>query len=203
MSNLNFSIHPAAIVSSNRIGQGTRIWAFCNIQEKAVIGSDCNIGDHCFLENNVTIGDRVTIKNGVSVWDGVIIEEDVFVGPNAVFTNDIYPRSKVYRDKPDKTVIRKGATIGANATVIAGCTIGRYAFIGAGAVVTGDVPDFTLWYGNPARQAGYVCMCARQIVFDSTPMDSSNKTYCRCACGLKYRLVDGYVLPEPNNSPEE
>ncbi len=197
MAGKSFFAHPTALVHSEYIGTGTRIWAFCNVQEKAVIGANCNIGDHCFIENNVRIGDRVTVKNGVSLWDGVVVEDDVFIGPNAVFTNDIYPRSRVHHDEPDRTLVGRGATIGANATVVAGHTVGRYAFIGAGAVLTGDAPDYTLWLGNPARLAGYVCMCAERLVFGESVDTTGTSTV--CACGRKYRLVDGAVVPDPDS----
>jgi acetyltransferase-like isoleucine patch superfamily enzyme len=190
-----YFIHPKAVVESSHIGEGTRIWAFCNVQQKARIGSGCNICDHCFIENNVIIGNDVTVKNGVSLWDGVVVEDSVFIGPHAVFTNDVYPRSKVYRDQFDKILIREGATIGANATIIAGHTIGCYAFVGAGAVVTCDIPDFTLWYGNPARLAGYVCRCAARLQFNhETPRGTEERAV--CACGLAYRLREGLVVPE-------
>ncbi len=149
--------HPTALVQSTKIGRGTRIWAFVNILPGAVIGQDCNICDHVFIENQVRIGDRVTIKCGVSIWDGVTIEDDVFVGPGAAFTNDRFPRSKQYLDRPVPTWIRQGASIGANATIIAGTTVGVYAMVGAGAVVTHDVPPYAIVVGNPARVQGYVC----------------------------------------------
>jgi len=188
MSNKEYYIHPTALVQTERIGKGTRIWAFCNVQEGAVIGADCNICDHSFVEKGVIIGDRVTVKNGVSLWDGMVIEDDVFLGPNAVFTNDIYPRSKVYQEMPDRTLIKEGATIGANAVVIAGHTVGRFAFIGAGAVVTKAVPDFTMWYGNPAAFVAYVCRCAKRLEF-------AQDDTARCECGLSYKLSNGLVVP--------
>ncbi len=191
MSDSDPYIHPTAIVDCTQIGAGTRIWAFCNIQARAVIGRDCNIGDHCFVENNVIVGDRVTIKNGVSLWDGVIVEDDIFIGPNAVFTNDVYPRSKVHHETPARTVLRRGATIGANAVIIAGHTIGQYAFIGAGSVVTRDVPDFTLWLGNPARQVGFVCKCAERLDISASP---NNNTEITCTCGMSYRVIDGSLI---------
>jgi acetyltransferase-like isoleucine patch superfamily enzyme len=189
MNEQKFFVHPKAICESNSIASGTRIWAFCNVQEKAVIGKDCNICDHCFVENNVVVGDRVTLKNGVSLWEGVKLEDDVFVGPNAVFTNDIKPRSKVYHDEPDRTLVRQGATIGANAVIIAGNTVGRYAFIGAGAVLTKSAPDFTIWLGNPARQAGFVCKCAERL----TKPDDQSETILTCSCGLKYQFTAGLL----------
>lgn len=179
-----FSVHETALVATERIGEGTRIWAFCNIQANVTIGKDCNVGDHCFIEQNVTLGDRVTVKNGVALWEGLTIENDVFIGPNAVFTNDLYPRSKAYLDKPVPTLLKEGCSIGANAVVLANRTIGRFAMIGAGAVVTKDIPDFTLWVGNPARQVGYVCRCSRQLTGDAT-------TELSCTCGRRYRLEHG------------
>ena len=150
-------LHEFAIVESNNIGHGTRVWAFAHILPGAVIGRDCNICDHTFIENDVVIGDRVTIKCGVQVWDGVRIEDDVFVGPNATFTNDPFSRSKAYLspDKLGRTIIRKGASIGANATILPGLTIGEHAMVGAGAVVTRDVPLKSIVLGNPAQIVGY------------------------------------------------
>ena len=148
--------HPHAIVESTTIGKGTRVWAFAHILPGAVIGSDCNICDHVFIENKVTMGDRVTIKCGVQLLDGIILEDDVFVGPNATFTNDPFPRSRQYPGEFPKTHVRKGASIGANATILPGLTIGQNAMVGAGAVVTRDVPPNAIVVGNPARITGYV-----------------------------------------------
>ena len=184
----DFTIHPTSIVKTTKVGAKTRIWAFCNILDGAVIGKDCNICDHCSIENGVTLGDRVTVKNGVSLWDGMTIEDDVFIGPNAVFTNDIYPRSKVYHDQPDKTLIKKGATIGANAVIVAGHTIGEFAFIGAGAVVTKDIPPYTVWLGNPAKFSGFICACAKRF-------DLLSGTAHTCACGKSYELSDNILSP--------
>ncbi len=149
-------IHPNALVESEDLGPGTRVWAFAHVMNGAKVGKGCNIGDHSFIESGVTIGNDVTIKNGVSVWDGVEIGDSVFVGPNVAFTNDIRPRSKVYHPEPVRTHILEGASIGANATILAGITIGKYAMVGAGAVVTKDVKDFELVIGCPARHAGWV-----------------------------------------------
>lgn len=148
--------HPNALVESQQIGPGTRIWAFAHVLPGAVVGADCNLCDHTFLENDVVLGDRVTIKCGVQVWDGVTLEDDVFVGPNATFTNDTFPRSRQYPEDFARTVVRQGASIGANATILAGLTIGRNAMVGAGAVVTKDVPPNAIVVGNPARIQGYV-----------------------------------------------
>jgi len=149
-------IHETAIVESENIGESTKIWAFCNILKGAIIGKNCNICDGCFIESNVTVGDNVTIKNGVYLWDGITIEDDVFIGPNATFTNDRYPRSKNIRYVQQMTILKLGCSIGANATILSGIVIGQHAMIGAGAVVTKDVPDFTLVYGNPATDRGRV-----------------------------------------------
>jgi len=148
-------IHEHALVESPRIGEGTRIWAFVHILPGALIGRDCNLCDHTFFENDVVIGDRVTVKCGVQIWDGVRIEDDVFVGPNATFTNDPFPRSKHYL-KPTQTTVMKGASIGANATILPGVVIGERSMVGAGAVVTRDVPADTIVVGNPAQISGYV-----------------------------------------------
>lgn len=143
-------IHPLSDVQTTQIGQHTSIWQFCVVLAGAQIGDHCNICAQVLIENDVVVGDNVTVKSGVQLWDGVTIEDNVFIGPNATFTNDLFPRSKVYPEKFSRTVIRKGASIGANATIVAGIEIGENAMIGAGAVVTKDVPANSLWYGNPA-----------------------------------------------------
>lgn len=145
-----FYVHPNALVETTNIGDGSRIWAFVHILPKAKIGSDCNICDHVFIENDVTVGDRVTVKCGVQLWDGVHLEDDVFVGPNATFTNDPFPRSK-QSFTLQQTIVKRGASIGANATILPGITIGEKALVAAGSVVTRDVPPFSLVMGNPAR----------------------------------------------------
>lgn len=144
-------IHPSSDVQSTSIGKNTKIWQFCVVLPKASIGTNCNICSCVFIENNVVIGNNVTIKSGVQLWDGLIIEDDVFIGPNATFTNDIMPRSKQYPHEFLVTHIKKGATIGANATILPGISIGVQAFVGAGAVVTKDVPDGATVIGNPAQ----------------------------------------------------
>jgi acetyltransferase-like isoleucine patch superfamily enzyme len=145
-------VHDHALCESQSIGEGTRIWAFVHVLPGAVIGSDCNICDHVFIENDVVVGSRVTIKCGVQLWDGLRVEDDVFVGPNVTFTNDAFPRSRQYPDDGfPETRVCEGASIGANATILPGVTIGRRAMVGAGAVVVRDVPDAAVVVGNPAR----------------------------------------------------
>ena len=148
--------HPAALVESEHIGPRTRIWAFAHVLPGAVIGADCNICDHVFIENDVRVGDRVTVKCGVQLWDGVVLEDDVFVGPNATFTNDPFPRSKQPPTEFSRTIVKAGASIGANATLLSGITVGRNAMVGAGAVVTHDVPENSVVVGNPARVSGKI-----------------------------------------------
>jgi UDP-2-acetamido-3-amino-2,3-dideoxy-glucuronate N-acetyltransferase len=149
-------IHATADVQSQNIGEGTLIWQFCVVLPGARIGYNCNLNYNVFVENDVVIGNNVTVKAGVQLWDGIRIEDGVFIGPNVTFTNDSYPRSKIHPEKYIKTIIRKGASIGANATVLAGVEIGEFSMIGAGSVVTGSIEPFTLWYGNPADLKGYV-----------------------------------------------
>ena len=161
----DFYVHPSALVETSEIGPGTKIWAFTHVMKNVVIGADCNIGDHIFIETGVKIGSGVTIKNGVTVWEGVEIEDFVFIGPNASFTNDQVPRSPRHPEVRarysgkgwlEKTIVREGATIGANATILCGLTLGRYSFVGAGSVVTKSVEPFRLTYGNPSRTKGFV-----------------------------------------------
>jgi len=147
--------HPQSLIESESIGDGTRIWAFAHVLPGARIGRDCNICDHVFIENDVIVGDRVTIKCGVQLWDGLRIEDDVFVGPNATFTNDPNPRSKHHLTEYPPTIIRAGASIGANATILPGITVGQHAMVGAGAVVTRSVPPHAVVVGNPARIVRY------------------------------------------------
>ncbi len=143
-------IHPLADVLSSHIGAGTNLWQFVVVLPNAVIGADCNICSHCFIENDVVMGDRVTMKSGVQLWDGLRVGDDVFIGPNVTFTNDKYPRSGNPEFRPQKTVIERGASLGAGAIILPGITIGQHAMIAAGAVVTRDVPEGKLVKGNPA-----------------------------------------------------
>ena len=148
--------HPHSLVETPHIGIGTRVWAFVHVLPGAVLGAGCNVCDHCYIESQVVIGDNVTLKCGVYLWDGITLENNVFVGPNVVFTNDLLPRSgnKDYVLRP--TLVKTGASLGANSTILAGITIGQYALTGIGSVVTRDVPAHALVYGNPARQHGWV-----------------------------------------------
>ena len=177
--------HPRSLVESKRaVGGGTRVWAFAHVMKGALVGRDCNIGDHAFIEAGSRVGDRVTIKNGVSVWRAVTLEDDVFVGPNAVFTNDLFPISR----SPGKLVptrVKKGSCIGANATLVCGITVGEYAFIGAGSTVTKDVPDYAVYYGNPARLQGYFCRCRQRLNFSGS--------LATCKCGLRFKKLKNAV----------
>jgi acetyltransferase-like isoleucine patch superfamily enzyme len=156
-------IHPTSDVQTPSIGTDSTVWQYCVILKNARIGDHCNINAHCFIENDVVVGDNVTVKSGVQLWDGITLEDNVFVGPNVTFTNDLTPRSKQYPEAFAKTVVRRGATLGANSTIIAGVTVGAYAMVGAGSVVTHPVPPHALVYGNPARQHGWVCECGHRL----------------------------------------
>ena len=172
--------HEQALVETRSIGEGTRVWRNAHILPGAVIGANCNIGENCYVEGHVTLGNGVTVKNNVAIWDNISIEDDVFIGPAAVFTNDFRPRAcikKTFREL-DSTVIKKGATIGANATIVCGITIYEHAFVGAGAVVTRDVPPYTVVYGNPAAHRGFMCEC-------TSPIPEQEGQY-TCPCGLRY-----------------
>ena len=172
-------IHPTAEVQSPNIGEGTQIWQYCVILKNAVLGKNCNINFNVFIENDVIIGDNVTVKSGVQLWDGLTIEDDVCIGPNVTFTNDFTPRSKQSYQLL-RTKVKEGASIGANSTIIGGVTIGRYALIGAGSVVTKDIPDNTLWYGNPAVFKCYVCQCGSKL---------DENFYCgKCGKTFKFKI---------------
>ncbi|MET3035641.1 acyltransferase [Chryseobacterium sp. NRRL B-14859] len=149
-------VHPLSDVQTESIGENTQVWQYCVVLKGAVIGDHCNINCQVFIENDVKIGDNVTIKPGVQIWDGVTLEDNVFIGPNVTFTNDLIPRSKKYPEVFAKTIIKKGASIGANSTIVAGNIIGENSLIGAGSVVTKNVPANTVWFGNPAKQKGSI-----------------------------------------------
>lgn len=178
-------VHPKGLCESDRVGPRTRVWAFAHVLPGARIGADCNIGDHAFIEGGAVIGDRVTVKNAVLVWDGVTVEDEVFLGPNMVFTNDLRPRA-AFKKGPGgllPTTVRRGATIGANATIVCGIEIGPQAFVAAGAVVAGDVPAHALVAGNPARRVGWVCTCGERLAAG----DAQDGGALACAaCGRRY-----------------
>ncbi len=182
----DYFVHESSYLDPGaRVGSGTKIWHFCHVMPGAVLGSGCSLGQNTFVGSNVVIGDNVKIQNNVSIYDNVTLEDDVFCGPSMVFTNVINPRSHVSRkDEFADTLVQRGASIGANATIVCGNTIGAYAFIGAGAVVTSDVPPYALIYGNPARQRGYVCQCGIKLELHD------DRGACQ-VCQRRYQLVDG------------
>jgi len=191
-----FSVHPTAVVDDGcTIGKGTKIWHFCHIMPRCTIGENCNIGQNVVVSPEVVLGNNVKVQNNVSIYTGVLCEDDVFLGPSMVFTNVINPRSAVNRkDQYAKTVVRKGATIGANATIVCGHNIGKYAFIAAGAVVTREVPDYALVMGNPARQSGWMSEYGHKLLFDSNGMATCEESQER------YKLERGIVTKIGNDS---
>lgn len=185
----NYFVHESSYVDDGcQIGRGTKIWHFSHIMNNCKIGNNCNIGQNVVISTNVILGNNVKVQNNVSVYTGVICEDDVFLGPSCVFTNVINPRSFIER-KNDyrKTIVKKGASIGANATIVCGHDIGQYAFIGAGSVVTKNIPDYALAVGNPAKVIGYVCQCGNRLQFDN------NKAVCGC-CNKKYEKKDDSII---------
>ena len=184
----DYFVHESSYVDDGAIvGKGTKVWHFSHVMPGAVIGERCSLGQNVNVGGKAVLGNNVKVQNNVSIYDRVIIEDDTFCGPSMVFTNVFNPRSHISRkDEYMETVIRRGATIGANATIICGNTVGRYALIGSGAVITKDVPDFALVYGNPARQQGWVCQCGVKLQLDGETAE------CK-ACGDKYKLVDGLL----------
>jgi UDP-2-acetamido-3-amino-2,3-dideoxy-glucuronate N-acetyltransferase len=180
-------IHEKALVETDNVGEGTRIWAFAHIQKSVVIGTNCNVGDHSFIEEGVTIGNNVTIKNGVSLWKYVHVADNVFLGPNAVLTNDLTPRSRAAEWAPVETWIEEGVSIGANATIVCGVRLGSRCFIGAGAVVTSDVRPHELVYGNPGRFGGWVCFCAQPLKRDRNLVQTCDR------CKRTYKVLDSGI----------
>ncbi len=185
----DYFVHESSYVDKGaKIGTGTKIWHFCHIMRAAEIGVECNLGQNVVVMSGAKIGNRVKIQNNVSIYDGVILEDDVFCGPSCVFTNVTTPRSHVSRKNEYRpTLVRHGATIGANATIVAGVTLGEYAFIGAGAVVTSDVAPFALMLGVPARRVGWMCTCGERV------HPTRGAATCE-RCGTRYREDDGQLI---------
>lgn len=186
---MSYYVHPSSYIDEPcQIGEGTKIWHFCHVMSGAVIGKDCHIGQNVVIAPNVILGNNVRVQNNVSVYEGVICEDDVFLGPSMVLTNVINPRSAISRKHEFRqTIIRKGATIGANATIVCGNEIGRYAFVGAGAVVTKPVPDYALVTGNPARLSGWVSEAGHKLHFNADCLALCPQT------GAQYRLENNRV----------
>ena len=189
MNTKNYFVHESSYVDEPcQIGKGTKIWHFSHVMKYSVIGENCNIGQNVVVSPDVQLGNNVKIQNNVSVYTGVVCEDDVFLGPSMVFTNVINPRSGVIRkEEYMKTVVKKGASIGANATIVCGNNIGKYAFIGAGAVVTKEVPDYALMVGNPSKNIGWMSEFGERLNFDSTGIAICDNT------GLKYKLINNLV----------
>jgi UDP-2-acetamido-3-amino-2,3-dideoxy-glucuronate N-acetyltransferase len=188
---MKYFAHETAVIDEGcQIGEGTKIWHFSHIMPNCILGSSCNIGQNVVISPEVVLGNNVKVQNNVSIYTGVICEDDVFLGPSMVFTNVMNPRSAVNRrDSYLKTIVKQGASIGANATIVCGHDIGRYAFIGAGAVVTKHVPDYALVVGNPARQIGWMSEYGHRLNFDENGLAECPES------GQKYRLVDsGHAL---------
>lgn len=188
------SIHPTAIVETKEVGEGTRIFAYAHLLEGSRVGACCSIGDHCYIEAGAAVGDNCTIKNGNMLWEGVTLEDGVFVGPHVFFTNDLYPRSRRmidsrYKDKSwvAPTLIKRGASLGAAAVILADVTVGEFAMVAAGAVVTKNVAAHALVLGNPARARGWVCRCGVPLKFKGAAA--------RCACGLKFKRTENEIKP--------
>lgn len=175
--------HPQSLAETGvSIGRGTRVWACAHVLAGAMIGEECNICDHTFIEGGVRMGNRVTLKCGVYLWDGMTVEDDVFIGPGAVFTNDFRPRSLRHLKAPFKTLLQKGCSIGANSTTLPNLTIGRWAMVGAGSVVTRGVPDFALVVGSPARFRAWICRCGEKL-------SPASGRLLKCACGRLYEQI--------------
>ncbi len=186
---VSFFVHPSSYIDENcEIGEGTKIWHFSHIMSNCKIGEKCNIGQNVVVSPEVTLGKNVKVQNNVSIYTGVICEDDVFLGPSMVFTNVINPRSAVNRKTEyQKTIVKQGASIGANATIVCGNTIGKFSFIGAGAVVTKDIPDYALVVGNPSKQIGWVSEFGHRLLFDENEMATCPETL------EKYKLENGIV----------
>ena len=187
-------IHESAYIENAKIGYGTKIWHFVHVRDGAKIGKNCNIGKGVYIDTNVEIGDDCKIQNFASIFQGVTIKNNVLIGPHVCFTNDLYPRASFWgEERIEKTLVQDGASIGANATIVAGINIGKYAIIGAGAVVTNDVPDYGLFYGNPARLKGFVCECGQKLY----RMDiDKNEVILQCKICKKIIKIDENIYKE-------
>lgn len=192
----DYFVHESSFVDEPcTIGKGTKIWHFCHIMKDSVIGEGCNIGQNVVISTGCVIGNNVKIQNNVSIYTGVVLEDDVFCGPSMVFTNVINPRSHVPRKNEfKKTAVKRGVTIGANATVLCGTTLGKYSFVGAGAVVTRNVADYAIVYGNPARLHGWMCCCGLKLGSLQSAIDGEEKSTCQ-GCGREYE-TDGMNLKQ-------
>ena len=181
-------VHEKALCESTDVGAGTRVWAFAHVMKGAKVGEDCNLCDHSFIETGAVLGNKVTVKNAVLVWDKVTVEDEVFLGPNMVFTNDMNPRV-AFKKSPDTflpTRVKRGSSIGANATIVCGVTLGENCFVGAGSVVIRDVAAYAMVAGNPARRIGWMCACGEKL-------QASKPDEISCTCGRRYRLTDEKV----------
>lgn len=187
-----YFVHESSYVDQPcEIGEGSKVWHFSHVMKDCVIGKNCNIGQNVVISPGCRVGDNVKIQNNVSVYTGVILEDDVFCGPSMVFTNVINPRSHVSRkDEYRNTRVKRGATIGANATIVCGITLGAYSFVGAGAVVTRDVPDYAMVYGNPAKIKGWTCYCGCKLLLSANTETKANEHATCDACGRKYTKSD-------------
>lgn len=192
----NYFVHESSIIEKGcEIGEGTRVWHFCHIMDQVSIGKNCSIGQNVFIGRNVRLGNGVKVQNNVSIYEAITIEDGVFCGPSCVFTNVLNPRSLISRrEEFRETLVKAGATIGANATIVCGNTLGRFSFVGAGAVVTQDVPDYALVFGNPAKIQGWMCECGIKLPFSSSLTSKIQNGKCP-ACGRQYEKRDGNVHP--------
>jgi len=196
----DYFVHPSSFVDEGAvIGAGTKIWHFCHVMSGAQIGCDCKIGQNVFVGADVIIGDNVKIQNNVSIYTGVVIEDDVFLGPSMVFTNVLNPRSHIERKSEyQATLVKQGTTVGANATLVCGVTLGRYTLVGAGSVITQDILDYALVYGNPAKMKGWVCQCGVNLHFEQAA--DEERATCE-ACDCEYVKREDSIKPSQTSIP--